>query len=176
MSHGDLVRLRGHDEMDFAPLDARKLALAILDRIGDDDLAKQHSPTPSMQRVRKIGGSFQYTGTIVSEFTTMSGEKRVVIEFDPPVQGMLHIYRADQVVVLHEPPLPLSSGDEIVDAVRHKLLKRSLVGQQKYGHKMTRDDFSLLDWVKHHQEELLDAMVYTEAVLRKVELLEDDGK
>jgi len=54
-------------------------------------------------RVRKIGGSFQHTGTIVSSFTTLAGEPRIVVEFDPPVQGMLHIYRPDQVEPLEEP-------------------------------------------------------------------------
>lgn len=49
------------------------------------------------QRARKVGGSFQHTGTIVSEFKTVAGEARVVLEFDAPVTGMLHIYRPDQV-------------------------------------------------------------------------------
>lgn len=47
--------------------------------------------------VRKIGGSFQHTGTVQSVFKTRGGEIRVVVEFDPPVSGMLHIYRPDQV-------------------------------------------------------------------------------
>lgn len=51
-------------------------------------------------RVRKVGGSFQHTGTIRAVFTTTTGEWRIVVEFDPPVAGMLHIYRLDQVEVL----------------------------------------------------------------------------
>jgi hypothetical protein len=51
----------------------------------------------SRRRVRKIGGSFQHTGTVVSEFKTVAGEPRVVLEFDEPVSGMLHIYRTDQI-------------------------------------------------------------------------------
>lgn len=47
--------------------------------------------------VRKIGGSFQHTGTVVSVFKTTAGEDRIVLEFDTPVNGMLHIYRVDQV-------------------------------------------------------------------------------
>lgn len=49
-------------------------------------------------KVRKTGGSFQHTGTVVSEFTTTRNEKRIVLEFDYPVSGMLHVYRPDQVV------------------------------------------------------------------------------
>jgi hypothetical protein len=51
-----------------------------------------------IRRVRKIGGSFQHTGTVVADFYTRAGEPRIVVEFDQPVQGMLHIYRPDQVV------------------------------------------------------------------------------
>lgn len=48
-------------------------------------------------RVTKVGGSFQHTGTIVATFFTSACQARLVLEFDAPVQGMLHIYRPDQV-------------------------------------------------------------------------------
>jgi hypothetical protein len=48
-------------------------------------------------RARKIGGSFQHTGTVIAEFETIAGERRLVLEFDAPVAGMLHVYRPDQV-------------------------------------------------------------------------------
>lgn len=35
-------------------------------------------------RVRKIGGSYQADGTVVAVFKTLSGEERVVFEFDEP--------------------------------------------------------------------------------------------
>ena len=50
--------------------------------------------------VRKVGGSFQHTGVVVAEFATTAGEKRIVLEFDAPVAGMLHVYRPDQVEVI----------------------------------------------------------------------------
>lgn len=53
-----------------------------------------------LKRVRKVGGSFQHTGIVVAEFTTMTGEPRIVLEFDYPTEGMLHIYRPDQVEVI----------------------------------------------------------------------------
>ena len=52
------------------------------------------------KRVRKAGGSFQHTGIVVAEFHTTAGELRIVLEFDAPVDGMLHIYRPDQVEVV----------------------------------------------------------------------------
>lgn len=62
------------------------------------DYLKWPLAAPKKKRVRKEGGSFQHTGTVVAEFKTTSGEVRIVVEFDEPVQGMLHIYRPDQVV------------------------------------------------------------------------------
>ena len=52
------------------------------------------------KRVRKVGGSFQHTGVVVAEFVTTAGEPRIVLEFDAPVAGMLHVYRPDQVEVI----------------------------------------------------------------------------
>ena len=52
------------------------------------------------KRVMKVGGSFQHSGVVVAEFTTTAGEPRIVLEFDAPVAGMLHIYRPDQVEVI----------------------------------------------------------------------------
>ena len=52
------------------------------------------------KRVRKSGCSFQHTGVVVAEFTTTAGEPRIVLEFDAPVAGMLHVYRPDQVEVI----------------------------------------------------------------------------
>ena len=52
------------------------------------------------KQVKKVGGSFQHTGVVVAEFTTTDGEPRIVLEFDAPVAGMLHVYRPDQVEVI----------------------------------------------------------------------------
>ena len=47
-------------------------------------------------RVVKVGGSYQATGTIVSAFTTLSGKERYVFEFDTP-NGLLHIFGGHQL-------------------------------------------------------------------------------
>ena len=52
------------------------------------------------KRVKKVGGSFQRTGVVVAEFVTTAGKPRIVLEFDAPVSGMLHVYRPDQVEVI----------------------------------------------------------------------------
>lgn len=49
-----------------------------------------------LRRARKIGGSYQAAGTVVSEFRTLAGEQRFVFEFDEP-KGMLHIFGPQQI-------------------------------------------------------------------------------
>ena len=61
------------------------------------------------------------------------------------------------------------SSDKNVEAVRQKLLDRSNVGIVKYGCTTDRDDLSLLDWLKHLQEEQLDSAVYLQAAISKLE-------
>lgn len=57
--------------------------------------------------------------------------------------------------------------DENVEAVRAKLRERSAVGLAKYGTTTERDDLSHFDWLRHLQEELMDACVYLEAAMRE---------
>jgi hypothetical protein len=61
------------------------------------------------------------------------------------------------------------SPDTNVEAVRQKLLTRSRVGLEKYGVTTERQDVDLIGWLRHLQEELLDAAVYVEAAMRKLE-------
>ena len=52
--------------------------------------------------------------------------------------------------------------DKNVTKVRKKLADRANVGLKKYGVTTERRDLSLLDWLNHLQDELLDAAVYVE--------------
>ena len=61
------------------------------------DIAKHTEPSGS-QPARKIGGSYQADGYIVSRFTTTAGAERVVFEFNEP-KGMLHIFTPEQIEV-----------------------------------------------------------------------------
>jgi hypothetical protein len=56
----------------------------------------------------------------------------------------------------------MTATDPIVEAVRTRLLARSLVGVEKYGTTLMRDDLNRADWLRHLQEELLDAALYLE--------------
>ena len=50
----------------------------------------------------------------------------------------------------------------IEDRVIKQIKDRAKIGKGKYGVTMERDDLSLLEWIQHLQEELLDAAVYVE--------------
>jgi hypothetical protein len=60
------------------------------------------------------------------------------------------------------------SPDKNVEAVREKLLQRSIVGLKKYGVTTERDDIDLAGWLEHLQLELLDAVIYIEAAKGKI--------
>lgn len=51
---------------------------------------------------------------------------------------------------------------KIEESVAKQLFDRADIGKKKYGVTMERDDLSLLEWLQHLQEELMDATVYVE--------------
>lgn len=57
--------------------------------------------------------------------------------------------------------------DEIVNTVLEAYIKRSNEGYKKYGTCLTREDLTPLEWLKHAQEELMDAVLYIER-LKKI--------
>lgn len=66
--------------------------------------------------------------------------------------------------------------DPIVERVRSRLAMRAEAGQAKYGTMMTRNDLTRLDWLRHLQEELLDAAVYVERLIWDETNYQDDQK
>jgi hypothetical protein len=52
--------------------------------------------------------------------------------------------------------------DAITEAVVVQLRTRAKKGKLKYGTTMERDDLTLIQWLQHLQEELMDAAVYVE--------------
>jgi D-lyxose ketol-isomerase len=52
--------------------------------------------------------------------------------------------------------------DLIVDNVIDKFNKRSEIGISKYGTTLEENNLSLLSWLNHLQEELMDATLYAE--------------
>lgn len=163
---GDALQISGHAEMVFTANDAVALANWILEHFAS-------LPRLAKRRVRKIGGSFQHTGTVVAEFTTTGDERRIVLEFDEPVKGMLHIYRPDQVMDIEAPERMV---DPVVEAVREDLLDRSRFGIAKYGTTLNRTDLTLDAWLVHAYQEGLDQVNYLKRAILDMKNLMDDGR
>ena len=52
--------------------------------------------------------------------------------------------------------------DSVVRSVMEKFVQRSLVGKKKYNTDLDRTDLTIVDWIQHTQEELMDATLYLE--------------
>jgi hypothetical protein len=50
--------------------------------------------------------------------------------------------------------------DSIVQAVVDKFITRAKFGKQKYGTDLDRQDLSVLDWIQHVKEEMMDGILY----------------
>ena len=61
--------------------------------------------------------------------------------------------------------------DKYVQAVKEKFEERSQTGIRKYNTTLEREDLSLLDWLTHLQEELMDATLYVERLKAEVQTL-----
>lgn len=57
------------------------------------------------------------------------------------------------------------------EQVINKIRERAKVGKNKYGVTMERTDLNTLEWLVHLQEELMDAAVYIERLMRDFERL-----
>jgi len=58
--------------------------------------------------------------------------------------------------------------DTVVESVLYKYKERSRVGIKKYNTTLDRDDLSYTDWLNHLQEELMDATLYIEKLLKEI--------
>ena len=57
----------------------------------------------------------------------------------------------------------------ITEAVVAQLRTRAEKGKEKYGTTMERDDLTLMQWLQHLQEELMDAAVYVEKLKGEID-------
>ena len=62
--------------------------------------------------------------------------------------------------------------DSIVESVLIKFKQRSEEGIDKYGATLDRDDLSVLQWLNHLQEELMDATLYIERYKKDLEFMQ----
>jgi len=59
--------------------------------------------------------------------------------------------------------------DPVVEAVCRKMMERSKYGIRKYENTLARKDFSVIDWLRHAQEEAMDLANYLQCVLDRFE-------
>lgn len=59
--------------------------------------------------------------------------------------------------------------DSIVTSLMEKYKDRAIIGKEKYGTDMDRKDLSVLDWLKHAQEEAMDHSIYLEKLIQEYE-------
>lgn len=60
-------------------------------------------------------------------------------------------------------------ANDILRQVNDLLELQTAKGIEKYGHTVEPDSLSVLEWHKHHREELLDSLVYTTIIINKLE-------
>lgn len=61
-----------------------------------------------------------------------------------------------------------STTDTVVHSVVDKYVGRSSLGIKKYGVTLDRDDLTEEEWLTHLQEELMDATLYVEKLIRVI--------
>ncbi len=62
---------------------------------------------------------------------------------------------------------------KIEEQLINKIRSRAAVGKSKYGVTMEREDLTNAEWLKHLQEELMDAAVYVEKLLTLIDANEE---
>jgi len=65
---------------------------------------------------------------------------------------------------------------KIEEQVINKIRTRAEVGKKKYGTTMDREDLTNTEWLKHLQEELMDAAVYVEKLLTLIDADDDSDE
>ena len=56
--------------------------------------------------------------------------------------------------------------DSIVNKIIDEHISRAKMGEKKYGHTLDRTDLSLIDYLQHTKEELMDAALYIEKTIQ----------
>ena len=77
-------------------------------------------------------------------------------------------FRADQSVPSIDIEKAMLTKDSVVNSVISQFAGRSKIGLEKYGTTLDRTDLSLLDWVQHAQEEMMDGILYLEKIKRMI--------
>jgi hypothetical protein len=99
--------------------------------------------------------TFKKTLTIGKEYEVVSGRGMwfAIIDDDNDYHEFMNDW---------ERYFKFKNTDTIVESVLSAFRERSERGIDKYGVTLNREDLSTLEWLKHLQEELMDATLYIE--------------
>ena len=85
------------------------------------------------------------------------------------MQGYRLMKEKDVVVASENSQDDIEIIDPVVEAVCRKMMERSRYGIRKYENTLARKDFSVIDWLRHAQEEAMDLANYLQCVLDRFE-------
>lgn len=131
--------------------------------------------------VIKHGDLIRLVGHSIMDFDPASARAliRTIDQYLPPEEASPEDGLEDEVWMAASGDAVVDDvigGDAVVDDVIERFVQRSKAGQLKYGHKLTRDDLSLLDWLRHAEEEQMDQLLYLRRAILDLERLQDDHK
>ena len=75
----------------------------------------------------------------------------------------------DVVVASENSQRDIEVIDPVVEEVCRKMRERSRYGIRKYENTLAREDFSVIDWLRHAQEEAMDLANYLQCVINRFE-------
>lgn len=71
---------------------------------------------------------------------------------------------------------PTQKTDPVVDRVIKQFSERSRIGIDKYGKTLSENPLSLLEWLEHLKQELMDATLYIERAKDEVKSKQNNTK
>jgi tRNA A37 threonylcarbamoyladenosine biosynthesis protein TsaE len=71
---------------------------------------------------------------------------------------------------------PTQKTDPVVDRVIKQFSERSRIGIDKYGKTLSENPLSLLEWLEHLKQELMDATLYIERAKDEVKSKQNNNK
>ena len=60
----------------------------------------------------------------------------------------------------------INQTDSVVDSIIDKFVERAIIGREKYGTDLDRQDLSLEDWLEHSLQEKMDDILYIQKALK----------
>ena len=77
-------------------------------------------------------------------------------------------FSGDSMIYTESNSRTIPKADSIVDSVVDQFIDRSRIGKLKYNTDLDRTDLSLVDWIEHMKQELLDAILYLEKIKKTI--------